>query len=744
MSLAPGTAYGPYEVLSFAGAGGMGEVYRARDRRLDRHVAIKVLPPQLNDNADALGRFTREAQTLSQLTHPNICTVYDVGREGATNYIVMEFLEGRTLAAHLEQGPLPVDLAIEYALQMADGLSKAHALGVIHRDLKPANVMVTGDGYVKILDFGLSKRFDATGSDATALLTATSGLVVGTIAYMAPEQTRGARADVRSDIFSLGVTLYEMLTGVRPFDGDNVVSTIRRINDEEARPLRAVRPEIPQALEPIVAKALRKNPQQRFQSVSELRSYLRAVVAPSSASVLPLPPLEDDAAEARDASDVAAVPVPRASWRPGMVAALVVGVVVAGLLGFYALRGGGAGTVAPRPSEAAVPEDAVQLARRGQALLQRFDRPQNVEQAIGIFSDLVGRDASNALAHAGLAEAYLRKDGMTPDPQWKRLAGENARRAVELNGDLAVAHLAQAMVAVREGRRPEALESLAHARDLEPRNPDVLRALGDFYQQEDPNKAGDMYRAAVAAAPDDWRVHQSLGRWHYGRSEFADAVREWELARTSTPDNVNVLRNLGAVYHMVDRTDEAATALQRALEIEPQATTFNNLGTLRFFQGRYADAAAAFDKAVSLNPTYYLYWGNLGDAYRWTPGREQQAREAYTRAIALTEERLKPNPKDMQLAATLAGYLAKRGDREQATEHLRAIGSGGAGNANVSFQMAIASEVSGDRDAALRHLEAALTGGYSMREIANDAELVKLRTDARYHRLLARQSSAKQ
>ena len=740
MSLAPGTAFGPYEILSLAGAGGMGEVYRARDSRLDRHVAIKVLPPQLGHDADALGRFMREARTLSQLTHPNICTVYDVGREGATHYIVMEFLEGRTLAAYLGQGPLPVGLAIDYALQIADGLSKAHALGVIHRDLKPANVMLTGDGFVKILDFGLSKRFHAAENDATALLTATSGLVVGTIAYMAPEQTQGARADVRSDIFSFGVTLYEMLTGVRPFDGANVVSTIRRINDEEARPLREVRPEIPQTLEAIIAKALRKNAQQRFQSVSELRSYLRAVVASSSSSAaLPLPPLDGDAAHTADAK------VPWLAWRHGVVAALVVGVVVAALLGFKASRGGGAGAVTGGAADlAALPNDAVQLARRGQALLQRYDRPQNVEQAIGIFRDLVARDASNALAYAGLSEAYLRKDGMTPDPQWRRLAGENGRRAVELNGDLAVAHLAQAVIALREGRRPEALQSLNHARDLEPRNSEVLRAFGDFYQQEDPIKAGELYRAAVAAAPDDWRVHQSMGRWHYGRSEFADAIREWELARTSTPDNVNVLRNLGAVYHMVDRTDDAATVLQRALEIEPQATTYNNLGTLRFFQGRYGDAAATFDKAVSLNPTYFLYWGNLGDAYRWSPGREQQAKEAYTRAIALAEERLKANPKDMQLAATLAGYLAKRGDREQATEHLRAIAKEAAGNPNVSFQMAIAYEVSGDRDAALHHLEDALTGGYSMREIANDAELVKLRTDARYHRLLARHSTVNQ
>ena len=733
MSLAPGTALGPYEVLSFVGAGGMGEVYRARDTRLDRHVALKVLSPQLANDADALSRFEREARTLSQLSHPNVCTVYDVGHEGTTHYIVMEFLEGRTLAACLERGPLAIEQAVGYALQIADGLSKAHALGVIHRDLKPANAMLTTDGFVKILDFGLSKRFGAAENDATAVLTVTSGLVVGTIAYMAPEQTQGARADVRTDIFSFGVMTYEMLTGVRPFDGANVVSTIRRINDEEPRALREVRPEIPQPLEAIIAKALQKSPQHRFQSVSEMRSYLRALATRSSASVeLPLPPLDGAGDDTPDVS------VPRMSWKTGLAATLIVTGLAGTIWGFNAFRGSGAestGTSTPVASA----EDPVQLARRGQALLQRFDRTENVNQAIDAFSGLIARDASNALAYAGLGEAYMRKDSVTPDPQWKKLAAENARRAVELNADLAVAQLSQGMIALREGRRADALTALTRARDLEPRNVEVLRWLGDYYRQESPEQAEALYRAALDAGPDDWRSHHSMAGWYYSKSQYPGAVAEWERARDLSADNVLVLRSLGAVYHMVDRTDDAAAALQRALEIQPHASTYNNLGTLRFFQGRYADGAAAFDKAVSLNPQFYLYWGNLGDAYRWMPGQEQKAKEAYRSAIDLAQERLKANPKDLALQATLAGFLAKHGDTGQAIERLRALEKADARNANVSFQMAIAYEVAGRRDDALRLLEAALTGGYSVREITNDAELVKLRTDVRYHRLLARQ-----
>ena len=737
MSLAPGTVLGPYEVLSFVGAGGMGEVYRARDTRLERHVALKVLSAKLAGDTEALGRFLREARTLSQLNHPNVCTVFDVGVEGSTHYIVMEFLEGRTLAAHLQRGLMPVVQAVDYALQIADGLGKAHAVGVIHRDLKPANVMLTSDGFIKILDFGLSKHFGTSETTNTTVVTVTSGIVVGTIAYMAPEQTEGARADVRSDIFSFGVMLYEMLTGARPFDGGNVVSTIRRINDEEPRSLREMRPEIHPALDAIVSKALHKNPQHRFQSVSEMRSYLRASVDRSPVpGELPLPELEKRVPE-RPASSI----TPR-SWNPTFVAAAIVLGALAAIWGVSASRRSNVDTVAAGTSATpASQEDPIQVARRGQALLQRHDRSQNVDQAIELFRGLIARDATNALAYAGLAEGYLRKDGYAPDPQWKSLAMENARRAVELNGDLAVAQLAYGMAALRAGRRDEALQSLTRARDLEPRHTLVLLVLGDFYRGEQPEKAEEFYRAAIAAAPDDWRTHISLGQLRYLKARYHEAIEEWEIAQKLTPDNVLVLRNLGGAYHAVGRTDDAATAFQRALEIEPQATIYNNLATMRFFQGRYADAAVAFEKATELNPTYYLYWGNLGDAYRLIPAKEDAAKQAFTSAIALAEKRLDANPQDVELRSSLASYLAKRGDTKQALDQLRTIEQRSDRSPAVYYKTAIVNEITGRRDAALNDLEMALNGGYSKLEIANEAELVKLRSDARYHRLLARQQS---
>src|SRR5262245_44420740 len=233
MPLAEGARLGPYEILSPLGAGGMGEVYRARDTRLRREVAIKILPPGLTGSDQARQRFEREARTISQLSHPNICAVYDVGREDGTEYLVMELLDGQTLAERLAKGPLPLDQALRYGIQIADALEKAHRHGIVHRDLKPGNVMLNSSG-AKVLDFGLAKSFerplDAAGrgqtaaehdpmasNSPTALPTVAgepaltqAGMVLGTVQYMAPEQLEGKEADARTDIFALGLLLYEM------------------------------------------------------------------------------------------------------------------------------------------------------------------------------------------------------------------------------------------------------------------------------------------------------------------------------------------------------------------------------------------------------------------------------------------------------------------------------------------------------------------------------------------------------
>ena len=283
MPLSPGTRLGRYEVLAPLGAGGMGEVYRARDSRLQRDVAVKVLPEHLAQHADALSRFEREARVVAALSHPNILAIHDVGREGPTAYAVMELLEGFTLREELRSGPLSARTAAEYAAQVALGLAAAHEKGVVHRDLKPENLLVTHEGRVKILDFGLAleqhPRSAAAGETASPTLGMSTdpGTVLGTVGYMSPEQVRGEVADHRSDIFSLGCVLYEMLGGRRAFAGKTVAETMSAILRDDALPLGESGRAIPPALERIVAHCLEKKPERRFQSASDLAFDLGSV-----------------------------------------------------------------------------------------------------------------------------------------------------------------------------------------------------------------------------------------------------------------------------------------------------------------------------------------------------------------------------------------------------------------------------------------------------------------------------------
>lgn len=287
MSLTPGTKLGPYEIVAAVGAGGMGEVYKARDTRLEREVAIKVLPAHLSQNADLKQRFEREARAISALKHPHICTLHDVGQQGDIDYLVLEYLEGETLAKRLERGPFSVSELLKTAIQIADGLDRAHRSGIVHRDLKPGNVMLEKSG-AKLLDFGLAKSRAASvgvGSGAPPSFAAavtmeqspltTAGTVVGTIQYMSPEQVEGREADPRSDIFSFGAILYEMATGKRAFQGKSQLSVASAILEKVPEPISALQPLNPPDLERLIGACLEKDPEERIQTAHDVKLQLR-------------------------------------------------------------------------------------------------------------------------------------------------------------------------------------------------------------------------------------------------------------------------------------------------------------------------------------------------------------------------------------------------------------------------------------------------------------------------------------
>ncbi|MEO5616881.1 MAG: serine/threonine-protein kinase, partial [Candidatus Eisenbacteria bacterium] len=347
MLLAAGTRLGSYEIVAPLGAGGMGEVYRARDTRLGRDVALKVLPADAAAHPDRLARFELEARTVARLNHPNIVMLHSIEHEGGVRFLTMELVEGRSLHLHREPGGLPVARVVEFGIAIADALAAAHEQGVVHRDLKPANVMVTREGRVKVLDFGLAKLVHPDSSeDLSQAVTreaslSLAGQIVGTAAYMAPEQIRGEAVDPRTDLFALGIVLYELSTGQRPFAGSTAADLSSAILRDPPEPLSLVRADLPAELERIVSRCLEKNPRERAQTALEVMNDLRRLQAwlergPSAEAMQPT------------AAPPPTRPRPFGAGAWGIAAALI---VLAALAGWLALR---RSTAVPQPGGNAV------------------------------------------------------------------------------------------------------------------------------------------------------------------------------------------------------------------------------------------------------------------------------------------------------------------------------------------------------------------------------------------------------
>jgi len=330
MPLPSGTRLGRYEIVAQIGAGGMGEVYKARDTRLDRIVAIKILPPDWVADLERKRRFVQEAKAASALNHPSIVTVHDIGSDGGIDYMVMEWVDGRTLAVLIAAKQLKLPDLLKYATQAADALAKAHAAGIIHRDLKPSNVMVSRNGLVKILDFGLAKlteRSEVAEDNTTRTLNAKTdaGTVIGTVPYMSPEQAEGKPVDARSDIFSFGSVLYTMITSRQPFQGDSNMSTMAAIIKEKPRPLSEFVPETPAELERIIHGCLQKTPDRRIQHMDDLRVALQELY-------------EELESESRGATE--SVPGVKSHWVSIAVVTsiIILAVVVAGLYRVWRMK----------------------------------------------------------------------------------------------------------------------------------------------------------------------------------------------------------------------------------------------------------------------------------------------------------------------------------------------------------------------------------------------------------------------
>jgi tetratricopeptide (TPR) repeat protein/predicted Ser/Thr protein kinase len=722
------------------GAGGMGEVYRAHDTRLDRDVAIKVLPTDrpLRDNARL--RFQREAMAASSLNHPNIITIYEINNEDNTDFIVMEYVRGATLSSLLKKRSLGLDEAMRYGIQIADALTKAHAAGIIHRDLKPGNVMITDDGLVKVLDFGLAKFSDPastpgdiTDPEATNQFSLTmTGAITGTVAYMSPEQARGDKVDTRSDIFSFGIVIFEMLSGQLPFTGQNSIALLHNLHFSPPRELSQLRPDLPAPLVSLVSRMLEKDLDKRIQTMAEVATELRMggrglvdgplTWQPSAATIEIVRP---------GSQSVWDKLTKRRLW---VTAGLIV-LLTAGVIGsrYWPRK-----SRSPQPSaavqEAPVEDNAYALYQRARDYLDHSDHEEKVDAAIKLLQRAVELDPKSAASYAALGEAYYAKNRINPDAQWMKLASESANRAVALDNYLASGHISLGLVKMQSGDSAGAEKQFRVAADLDPKSAVPHRNFGYLY-----NKTGKRDQAvlelerALQLDPKDWKALVTLGWTAYQAANYKEAASYFEQALRLEPDSLSTLQNLGAVYHMLGRDDDAAAALQHALEMKPSADVYNNLGTIRFYQGHYDEAVPAFEKTVELNANGFDSWGNLGDAYRWSSAQKDKAKPAYQHAIQLVREEIAKHPDQLDLRTSLAMYLAKSGDKESALQELKPVEQAHTKEPNLLYISAMVYELCGNRDKALSSLLAAVKGGQSLQELKNEPEFVSLRADPRYH-----------
>lgn len=723
-----------YQLVEKIGGGGCGIVWKAHDTLLERPVALKFLHDTSASDPSLRERFFREARAASALNHPNIVTIYEINFDGVQPFIAMELVGGRALSEVLrEHKRLPPSLTADYAVQLCNGLGAAHRAGIVHRDIKPSNVMLTQDGIIKILDFGLAKssaRESEAGArpDSFGEPLSMAGTVRGTVPYMSPEQAAGDAVGPRSDVFSVGVVLYEMLSGQRPFQGSSNTEIIQALLSGDPAPLSSVVADVPEPLARIVHKCLRKSPDARYRDAGEVASQLRAL---------------DRTSWARSKFDLTTVTavttgakvraLSHLRRRPKLFGAMGLLVLAVASLAGYKWWPVAKEANPSRTAAAALAQ--TETLQRAQACLQRYDRKGNVDSAIALLEARSQRTGASAAVYATLAEAYVRKYNESTDKQWLPKAVESGRQAVQITDDLAAGHAALGMALAASGQTTEAIAEFDRAIGLNPLSGPAHLGLAKLRSRKE---AEQLYQKAVDLSPGNWIPLNELAAFYYREARYEESVATWRRALGFAEDNVTLMVNLAAGLHRNGRYAEAADALQGALRLdESNPRTWANLGTARYFQGHYLDAARATEKAVDRAPSRHLYWGNLGDNYRWAEGKKHLASGAYRKAIELVREDLKLSPNDTGLRSILAAYLAKSGDTRGALAELAQMSQTLDSDTGGLFRSSLVYELAGDRDKALGALERAVLAGYSMYEVANEPELAALRSDPRYSRITA-------
>jgi eukaryotic-like serine/threonine-protein kinase len=593
MALALGTRLGPYEILSLIGSGGMGEVYRARDIKLRRDVALKVLPEIFAADLDRRARFTREAHVLASLNHPNIAAIYGIEDTGEIAGLAMELVEGATLADRIQCGPLAIDESLKIATQIADALDAAHEKGVVHRDLKPANIFTTRDGQVKLLDFGLATEAAAQqGTEATRLARTEVGAVLGTAGYMSPEQARGERADARSDIFSFGCVLYEMLVARRAFTGNTWIETLHAVLKDNPSDLTNLRGDVPASLDRVVRRCLEKAPESRFQTARDLGFALEGLTTRS----------EPAAAHSQPASR-------RLATRSTIAISAVALAGLAGALWWNELRQSG-------PAETTGHAEVPQHRRHLLAVLpfENISRDGEAYFAAGMTQEVTSQLSKlSALRLVGNTAVAQFKD---PRHQLSALAkdlgvGSVVTGTVREQGALVRVNVelidaASGQVIWSEQYDREGVDVFAAQSDIALR---VGAALNASVTLEEQARIGKHPTSSVTAYELFVRARTSSGQTPEERlKDSIDLLRRAVALDPKFAEAYSAIANdcylLGA-YGDLPSLTRGVEAANKALEIDPQlASGYHSLALNLHQLGRLREALPAYRKAVALDPSY--------------------------------------------------------------------------------------------------------------------------------------------
>jgi eukaryotic-like serine/threonine-protein kinase len=715
MTLPSGARLGPYEVLASIGAGGMGEVYRARDTRLDRTVAIKVLPERMAKDPVALARFAREAKAVAALSHPNILAIHDFGCENDVHFAVMELLEGETLKSRIRNVHLPWRKVVEIGIAIADGLAAAHLRGIIHRDLKPDNVFLTSDGVVKILDFGLARMAPSAlrGGDETASLTedleTVPGTVMGTVRYMSPEQARGDPADARSDIFSLGCILYEMAYGVNPFARDTNAETIVAILKEPPVQISGMTQSVPPEFEALVLHCLEKSPDDRFHSARDLAFALKSMSGATAqihvATAPAKPRVKLRLGWMLGASTVLLLALGSYLWfsRSGSIESLAV-------LPFVNVGGNPNVEYLSDGITEGIINNLAQLPNFGVASRSSVFRykdkqadPQQIAQQLKVGSILTGRvvlRGDTVSISTELVDVKTNRQiwGEQYDRKLEDLLGVQSEITREISEKLRVRLTGEekTRLAKRQTQDSESYQLYLRGRyQWNKRTLDGMQQAIDLFQQaiaKDSRYAlayaglADAYilladynvlparevmpRAKEAAAQalqiDDSlaEAHTSLG-WVKLTHDWAwpDAEREFKRALQLNSNYALAHQMYGEYLTLTGKLDDAASEMQRALEAEPVSLPMNRAVALTaYYAGRYDQAIEQSRKTLLLDPTFIGAHEMLGRAY--------QQKQSYAEAIAEFQEALQLSQGDSTELAALAQAYAVGGHLAEARKSL--------------------------------------------------------------------------